>query len=219
MSFKYLYQWLIGFLGTSALITVSYRWFDRPIALWVHDHFRHSNHEMIRKLGHFPDPLIPLAIFGIVFLGLRSLTRRLLSAHEVTAFVCSIAIIVAEVLKDQLKYLFGRTWPETWTQNNPSLIRNGVYGFNFMHGGSAFQAFPSGHMGAACVVLTMLWMCYPTFRWLYIIAGVLVGAALVAGNYHFLSDVIAGAFVGISISWTAFGIWKVFAHFGAQNMR
>jgi membrane-associated phospholipid phosphatase len=170
---------------------------------------------MLDQVGHIPDPLVPLAILGLVLLGLRALTGRLLSTHQTAALICCIAIIVAEALKDQLKYFFGRTWPETWVQNNPSFIRNGVYGFHFMHGGSAFQSFPSGHMGAACVVLTVLWICYPTFRWLYVTAGFVVGAGLVAANYHFLSDVFAGAFVGIFTGWIALAIWKASARFGA----
>ena len=30
---------------------------------------------------------------------------------------CSISLIVAEAAKNQLKYDFGRTWPETWINN------------------------------------------------------------------------------------------------------
>jgi hypothetical protein len=52
-----------------------------------------------------------------------------------TLVTCSISLVVAEVAKNQLKYDFGRTWPETWVNNNPSLIGNGAYGFNFFHGG------------------------------------------------------------------------------------
>lgn len=209
------FNWLIGFLGTSAAVAVSYRWIDRTVALWVHDHLRHPHHETLAQVGYVPDPSILFALFGLVLLGMRAVTSRLLSKHEMTALVGCNAIIVFEALKDQLKVFFGRTWPETWVQNNPSFIKDGAYGFHFMHGGSAFRSFPSGHMGAVCVVLTVLWACYPKYRWLYLIAGLAAGTGLVAGNYHFLSDVLAGAFVGISTGWVALEIWKAFPRFDA----
>jgi membrane-associated phospholipid phosphatase len=212
------FNWLIGFLGTSAAIAISYRWLDRPVALWVHNHLRPSHHEVLDQVGHIPNLLVPLAILGLVLLGLRAMTGRLLSTHQTAALICCIAVIFAEAFKDRLKYFFGRTWPETWLQNNPSFIRNGAYGFHFMHDGSAYQSFPSGHMGAAWVVLTVLWICYPTFRWLYLTAGFMVGAGLVATNYHFLSDVLAGAFVGVSTGWIALAIWKASARFDGQSL-
>ena len=112
------------------------------------------------------------------------------------------------MIKDQLKFIFGRTWPETWVQDNPSFIRDGVYGFHFMHGGGGYQSFPSGHMAATCAVISVLWVWYPRSRWLGAFAAIAVGAGLVGANYHFLSDVIAGAFVGISTGWLANAIWN-----------
>jgi membrane-associated phospholipid phosphatase len=136
---------------------------------------------------------------------------RPLSWHQVNIFVCSLSVIFTEMIKNILKFIFGRTWPETWVDNNLSFIRDGVYGFHFMHGGSAYQSFPSGHMAAACAVLSVIWIRYPYFRSFYVIAGLLVGTVLTGANYHFLSDVIAGAFVGVSIGWIAIEIWDACA--------
>ena len=93
--------------------------------------------------------------------------------------------------------------------NNPSFIRDGVYGFNFLQGGGAYQSFPSGHMAAACAVLSVLWIYYPRLKWLWMVGGLAVGAGLVGGNFHFLSDVIAGGFLGISAGWLVSSIWKM----------
>ena len=81
--------------------------------------------------------------------------------------MCSISIIVTETIKNGLKLIFGRTWPETWIENNPSFIHDGVYGFNFLHGGTAYQSFPSGHMAAACAAVSVLWIWYPRLKWLW----------------------------------------------------
>ncbi len=214
-----LFQWLAALIVTSVAVSVSFLWLDRPISLLVHQNFAHPHRGIFESLTHIPDPLIPLAIIVFIWLGLRALMRRSLSNYQAVAFVASISVIVSEAIKDQLKLLFGRTWPETWVKNNASFIHDGVYGFNFMHGGSAYQSFPSGHMATACAVLTVLWLWYPKLRGFYAVAGFAVAAGLVGANYHFLSDVIAGAFVGISGGWFATVICKPYLSVGARNAK
>ena len=212
-------QWFGSVAATASAVAVSFQWFDQPITLMVHHYFRRQHHETFDQLSHIPDPLIPLAVAVLVGLGLKALYGRSLSNHQSAAFVCSLSVVFAESIKDQLKFIFGRTWPETWVQNNPSFIHDGVYGFNFMHGGAAYQSFPSGHMAATCAVVSVLWIWYPRLRWLVTIASIAVGVGLVGANYHFLSDVIAGAFIGISTGWMAAAIWKVNAAIGARNAK
>ena len=100
--------------------------------------------------------------------------------------------IVAELTKIQLKLVFGRTWPDTFRDNNPSFLRDGVYGFNFFHGGHGYAAFPSGHTAVTCAVISVLWIYCPKWRWLYALAVLAVAVGLIGANYHFVSDVIAG---------------------------
>jgi len=64
------------------------------------------------------------------------------------ALTWSISVLTTWAMKNQLKVVFGRTWPETWTRNNPSLIRDGVFGFNPFTTGSGYESFPSGHTAA-----------------------------------------------------------------------
>ena len=44
-----------------------------------------------------------------------------------------------------------------------------------------------------------LWHFYPRYRLYYGIAGLCLGAALIVTEYHFLSDVIAGACIGAAV--------------------
>lgn len=202
-------MWLAGLVGTSGAVAVSYFWLDRPIALWVHDHLRFGQYSALTRFSHWPDPLIPLAIAALIILGVRAVVFRSLPAnYQAATFVASLSVLITETLKNQLKFVFSRSWPESWMGNNPSFIRDGVYGFHFLQGGPDFQSFPSGHMAASCAVIAVLWIWYPRWRTVYFIATFVVGLGLVAANYHFLSDVIAGAFLGASIGWIASAVWK-----------
>jgi membrane-associated phospholipid phosphatase len=123
-------------------------------------------------------------------------------------FVAGISLALGAMAKAELKFAFGRTWPETWTRNNPSLIRDHVYGFFPFHGGPGYASFPSGHTTVVCAVMTVFWICYPRFRPLYALAMAAVAIGLVGANFHFLSDVIAGAFLGVSVGWISVALWE-----------
>jgi membrane-associated phospholipid phosphatase len=199
--------WFSLLFWASIAVIVAYLWLDRPIAFLIHDHFRQQSQDLSGSLHRLPDPFIALADAVFVVIGLLSLFGRRLAKHEAAALLVSTSVIFAATTKDQLKFFFGRTAPESWDE--PSFIHDGVYGFHFMHGGNGYDSFPSGHMALACAAITVLWIWYPQLRWLYVIMGLIVGVTLVAPNVHFVSDVIAGAFVGISAGWMATAIWKV----------
>ena len=201
-------MWLAGLAGTALAVVVCDFWLDRPIALWVHGHLRLGYRGLLAPLIHLGDPLIPLAAIALIVLGLRVVvTRSLPAAYGAAALVASVSVLVTEGLKDALKFVFGRTWPVSWMGDNPSFIRDGVYGFHFMHHGGAYQSFPSGHTAATCAVIAVLWSWYPRWRVFYCLAACAVGLGLVAANYHFLGDVIAGAFLGLSVGWIATAVW------------
>ena len=121
--------WFKSLVGIAAAVMASFLWLDRPVALFVHDHFRYSHRGLVDELSHFPNPLILLAAVLSAILGLRIIFGRQLSQDQANTFVCSLAVIFTEITKSMLKLIFGRTWPETWVDNNPSFIRDGVYGF------------------------------------------------------------------------------------------
>ena len=117
-------------------------------------------------------------------------------------------VVMAEEVKDGLKWVFGRPWPETWRKNdNSSFIRNHDYAFHWFRGGSGFNSFPSGHMTATLAVLSVLWLCYPRFRPLYALVALAVMVGLVGSNFHFLGDTIAGAFLGVTVGWMTLALY------------
>jgi membrane-associated phospholipid phosphatase len=199
-------NWSLGLLGTVIAVTVSYLWLDRPIAQFAHDELQ--GYRLFGKLTLIPDALIALAIAAFMVLGLRGFTTHRLSRFQSVVLLSGVTLAVAMIVKDQLKFAFGRPWPETWTRNNLSFIRDGVYGFYPFHGGGGYASFPSGHTTMICTVMTVLWICYPGFRPLYALGMAAVAVGLVGANFHFLSDVIAGAFLGTSAGWLGVSLWE-----------
>jgi membrane-associated phospholipid phosphatase len=199
--------WSLSLLGTVIAVTVSYLWLDRPIAQFAHEELQ--GYRLFGKLTLIPDALIPLAIVAFMVLGLRGLTAPRLPRFQSVVLLSGATLAVAVIVKDQLKFAFGRPWPETWTRNNLSFIRDGAYGFYPFHGGGGYASFPSGHATMICTVMTVLWICYPGFRPLYALGMAAVAVGLVGANFHFLSDVIAGAFLGISAGWLGVSLWEI----------
>jgi membrane-associated phospholipid phosphatase len=200
-------NWGLGFLGTAVAVIVSYLWLDRPIAQIAHDDLQRFH--LFEKLTHIPDALTPLAVVAVLVLGLRGMTRQPLSRFQSVLLLSGASLAVVMILKVQLKLAFGRPWPETWMRNNPSFIRDGAYGFHPFHGGGAYASFPSGHAAMICTVMTVLWICYPRFRPVYGLCMAAVAVGLVGANFHFLSDVIAGGFLGISAGWLGVSLWEI----------
>lgn len=191
-------RWLVALLLVSLGVVVSYFWLDRPIALYVHSHLPGNSRVLLEPVTHAPNQLISVACITFLAFGIRGLAGPSLSKIQVAIFLCSVSVLITETMKNQLKFIFGRTWPESWYQNNPSFIQDGIYGFNWFHSGDMYQSFPSGHMAAICAVASVLWSYYPRLRPILFIATLAALVGLVGANFHFLSDALAGAFVGAS---------------------
>src|SRR6476660_1391152 len=171
-------------LASCALATaLAYALIDRPFAIWSHEHLHGYAifDRMTLLTGWFPP--IAVAIFCATGFA-KYLGWRIPKVAE-AALLCSVSLVVARAAKDQIKVLFGRTWPETWVNNNPSLIRDGAFGFNPLHGGLGFEAFPSGHMTGICAVIVVLWAYYPRYYAFYLVPVLVISVGLLGANYHF----------------------------------
>jgi membrane-associated phospholipid phosphatase len=191
--------WLIAFVGMALVVAASYAFVDRPVAFYAHAHL--TQYGVFDALTRISDYLAVAAVIVFVVAGLRSLVTAHWERWQGTLLLCAISLTAAESVKDEVKFIFGRTWPETWVNNNPSLIGNGTFGFNFFHGGAGYASFPSGHTTAVCAVVAVLWFAYPRLRPLWALAVLAVVIGLIGADYHFVSDIIGGSFLGVSAGW------------------
>jgi membrane-associated phospholipid phosphatase len=184
-------------------VGISVTWLDRPIAILVHDTV--GQFEVSGSFTGTPSFFSPLAIVILLVLLARRIAFRPFGKLDVTLILSEVSIILAKLIMPPLKLLFGRTWPQ---YHHPSLIGDGVFGFNFLHSGPEFESFPSGHMASICAVIIVFWICYPRFRPIYWLAMATMAGGLIVGDYHFVSDVLAGALVGISTAMLVVSIWE-----------
>lgn len=191
-------SWVTALLFTAVATLIAYIWLDRPFAIWSHAHLHGYVifDRMTLLTGWFP----PIAVTVICLAGFAKYLGWQLPKWAEALLLCSVSLVVARAAKDQLKIVFGRTWPETWVNNNPSLIRDNVFTFNPFHGGAGYESFPSRHTTGICAVIGVLWLYYLRFRVLYVLPVLVVTVGLLGANYHFVSDVVAGCFLGTAIA-------------------
>ena len=199
-------NWFVSLLLTVAFVWVCFHWIDKPIALWVYEIFggRRIPTQLADRI--FSIPLISAIAF--IMCGLAAIMGRAFSRFEAAIAMCTISTLATIIIKDQLKFAFGRTWPDTWGPGIASFVRDNVYGFHFFQSGNSFELFPSGHAAVAAAVLTVAWILYPSLRVLCGIGIITADIVLVVLNLHFLSDVVAGSFVGGSIGLFTVALWR-----------
>lgn len=116
-------DWCVYFALTALGVVISYTWLDRPLAFFVHDHVN-DKHPFI-LMQRIPELFPFVAMLVLLWCAAFVLLRRPLAPVQVMLLSCSLSLIVAKAATEQLKFAFGRTWPETWINNNPSLIGSG----------------------------------------------------------------------------------------------
>jgi len=177
-------------------MTLSYFFVDRQLAIALHPYT--TGVTFFVWLTYIAAPLAPIASILAASIGLRALARGFLTSTESAFLRASCAILIAGVLTYELKEAFGRTWPETWVNNNPSYFGNGTYGFFPFHGGQGWRSFPSGHTTAITAAAGAIWYLWPRLRRFALALALAVAIGLLGADYHWLSDIVAGAIVGVT---------------------
>jgi len=184
-----------GIILAIVLIAISQRYLDIGIALFSEEMLR-SHGMLASRASDIPDLLLP--IFCVItcasWLAYFHLERRGGPALHARFFLfVGWTIPVAFFLKSVLKYMFGMINTRAW------LAHRGSYGFHWFHGGSDYSGFPSGHMVMFTVLMIAIGRFFPRLRLACLVFLLLLAAALLVTDYHFLSDVIAGFLLGILV--------------------
>jgi membrane-associated phospholipid phosphatase len=179
-------------------VLVCYFWIDRSVAFFVHRH--HFNDiKVLRWLTYPPPEVQTWSPLILTMLAVRRAWGPLKRWQKVLLIACA-SLIVTDQFRVCLGDVFGRYWPETWFHDNPSLIGNGTYGFHPFQRGDDLGSFPSGHAARILSFVVVWFMAVPRSRATGAVVSLAMLLSLVLMNYHFVSDVIAGAFLGAIIA-------------------
>ena len=189
-------RFVISLLFVIFDVLVCIRWVDGPVALLLDKHMPQviASHE-----AAVPDLLLPvtLAISAASWTGYAWLTFRKSKSPLRPIFgQIGFASLLLFAAKDALQ-LFCRSKPKAMAG------RHGPCPIPISHDDGVPGAFPSGHMSVFTPVFIALYRIFPWLRNWWISLWVALALALVAGNYHFVSDVIAGAYLGYVINFLA----------------
>jgi membrane-associated phospholipid phosphatase len=209
-------KWVTALLICGFVAVLCYFWIDRPASYFMHQELA-GYRGIFDLLSRLPKVIGPLVVAGTLVLGIGIVTGRSLTEFQAPIVVAAFSLALSDIFENWLKFAFGRTWPETWVQSNPSLIRDGVHSFKPFHGGPGFASFPSGHMVATCAIMSVFWILWPRLRYVWAICVGLVFIGQLGANYHFVSDLIAGAFLGWSVGLLVIALWKAGAAAGSES--
>ncbi len=182
--------WLLGLVATTIGAIISFAWIDVPVAR--HFAFNAGRFGMINA-GLSGIVLLISETAVVTALLVRRMVRGKLEPLGKAIVVAGIASMCAYLLNEAIfKFLFGIPSP------NQMLFQSAPHAVHFLSG-DAEDGFPSGHMMLSGAFAGALMRFYPRLRAsLFALLG--VGALiLVWGDWHFVSDVIAGTFLGITI--------------------
>lgn len=195
MDYQILKRTIIALILCAVLVSLGYFYADRPAAEFAYNNLSaYGNY--FKWMTYIPAVLGYAVPIVIIVLILKRVVSSRWSEWNKLSFVMAVNLLVTSAIKDELKFVFGRYWPATWINNNPSWLNDHAYGFHFFHSGTAYQSFPSGHAAVIFAVMSILWIVRPKLRWLSVLLCAMVICGLLVMYYHFISDIVTGAFLG-----------------------
>lgn len=191
--------WFLCFAVCAVAAAFSFKRMDVPVAHRVWGFAAH-----LGSLNSAFGATIILSLESAVVLSL--IVARLLRGHisrfaETLALACLASICAYGVNDEVLKPFFGVEGPA-------AVVQGARHSFHFASG-LAYSSFPSGHMMLAGAFAGVFMRFYRgSIRPLAALL-LLAAALLVIGDWHFISDVIMGTFMGVSAGILAAEGWAV----------
>jgi len=196
---------------------------DRPAAEFFNSHVR--PYAVWIWLNRLFAPLVVIPVAALLFqfgAGFWLLFGRPLASWTREPLLYSSGIVWAIAAEFVLKQMLGRGSPD------PTYLAHHLYAFRFLHAGAGWRSFPSGTATIALTIVTITCLRFPRWRRVVSILAGLACIGVTVTNSHWVSDVIAGMFLGASIGWMTVAIFgssqlaqpkSIAARFTHQAMR
>lgn len=198
--------WALLLLVCAVLALLAFTTVDVPLAryCWKFSSFLHP----LNKPFGAPILLTIEAVIAVALVLARLVRGHLSLLAETVAVACLASICAYDINSHVLKPFFGVP--------NPSAVMHGAqHAFHFWRG-SGHSSFPSGHMVLAGAFAGVFMRVYRSSIWPLSALLMLAAVLLIAGDWHFLSDIIAGTFLGLSAGILAGQGWAVHKNLSAS---
>lgn len=205
---SYAFPNLLFHVGAVAATVPMVYWVDEPVQRWFQRQDPLTDTSGVAAL--ISGAALPAAIPATLYFG-----GLLAGGDEVATAgaAAAQAVVMQLVVVHGLKWLTDRAGPfpdgdpneERWsgsvTRDSNSARDFDFNPFNLRWG----IRWPSGHTAASVALVSSLVAFYPDELWLALVGYPLaagIGLGMVEGDYHWLSDIVAGALIGHVIGWT-----------------
>jgi len=180
---------VILFVLSIVLITIEYNFFDESVAKWAFSHEYDFIHDSAKMLSNAADATYFLIISVLLFLYFYFIKKNLFIASRVKFFILSI--VASGIVVNVVKFIFGRS--------RPYMLKNkDINTFDFFTTNYNYLSFPSGHTTTAFAIAMSLSLMFPRYALLFFLYAFIMAYSRVACYMHYISDVTAGAFVGVA---------------------
>lgn len=161
---------------------------DKPVALFIAQRATPAYLATVQAISWWGNSVIYLLGSAVVFLFARRAgdTGVMRRAGQV---LCAVA--VGGLVSHTLKALLGRARPGFFFSGQ-------ALGFQWLEFEADFWSMPSGHTTTSMAVAVILSAGLPKYRWAILTAGLALASTRILITAHFVSDVIAGIWVGTS---------------------
>jgi membrane-associated phospholipid phosphatase len=178
----------VSLIACAAIVAFSFLRMDVPLA----QYFWNVGHLRSPLNTAFGSSLILSAESAVIlFTVVARLVRGRISAFaETLAMACLVSMCAYAVNDHILKVFFG-------VLNPADVVHGAGHSFNFWMGSDG-SSFPSGHMVLAGAFAGFFMRLHKGSIWLFSALLLIAAGLLLVGDWHFLSDIIAGAFLGTS---------------------
>jgi hypothetical protein len=197
--------WCAFLVAALVGVMICIRWLDIPIARAF---LTNTNRLTGLAAGLSSAIFVAGEIFLIVGLAMVRLTRGTLPEFAKAILVASCASLSAFLTNDYaLKFIFGRHTPSGLFHTVPHHV------FNFFQG-NRHSSFPAGHMVMAAAFGVTLIQLQPRALPIVVILLGIGATGLMIGDWHFVGDIIAGAFFGGTVGLVVGKLWLDHAQHG-----
>ncbi len=199
----------ISLVVIAAFCTLSYRLWDQSLSgaihalpsLWIHlgEHISvYGRAEWYWAAG------LLVAVASWLF-------RRNHRLVYLALYFC-LSLALSNILSTVLKLVLGRCRPCLFFQS-------GLYGFLWLRTRAAETGFPSGHCATVAAAVAAIWFVHPPLRAVCVLWMTAMISARLLAEAHYLSDCVAGTYVGIVAAWIALPMARKWLSGGEQYVK